>query len=354
MADPMAMPPYSNKAAIYLGPVVSFGVVALFLVIARIYTRITRTGSLYLDDWIIVFAEPLSLVGICLAIASTAYGWGKPAAYFTPEDLKQTLRLQFALQTVWLITLWLVRLSVACSLLRFGTERLWRWPLYFIMGFQTLISASYFVIQFAQCTPVSSNWDTGISSKCWNLDPIVTYGWVIGAVYITMDLTLSLMPIRLVRNLNRSQSEKMLIGVLMALGLFATAVNCAKMSTFTSFGEGDVMQATIVPSLWAKLEEEVGIIATSLPWLKSPVENWLKKMGLLKEHQLTKPSCVADMSLPTVKDDVDDRNSDAGADSTKATAKGNVRVDSVAHALGTKGSNSTLPKDQHNQSWHAV
>jgi hypothetical protein len=179
MAGSAAMPPYSNKAALYLGPVVSFGLVALFLVIARIYTRLQRTGKLHVDDWLIVIAEPLSLTGICIAIASTAYGWGKPAAYFTPEDLKTTLLLQFALQTVWLITLWLVRLSVACSLLRFGTERIWRFPLYFIMGLQTLISGSYFAIQFAQCKPISSNWDSGVNAVCWDLDPVIDYGWAV-------------------------------------------------------------------------------------------------------------------------------------------------------------------------------
>jgi len=162
-------------------------------------------------------------------------------------------------------------------------------------------------------------------------------------IYIAMDLMLSLMPIRLIRTLNRSTSEKILIGVLMALGLLATAINCAKMTTFNSFGKGDVMQATIVPSLWAKLEEQVGIIATSLPWLKSPVERWLKKMGLLKEHQLTKPSFVADMSLPVVKDD-GDNSSNGGAESAGAT-KENIRVDSAA-ILGTKDSNSSLLNKQ--------
>jgi hypothetical protein len=166
-----------------------------------------------------------------------------------------------------------------------------------------------------------------------------------------MDLTLSLMPIRLIRTLNRSESEKMLIGVLMALGLLATAITCAKLTTFTSFGQGDVMQATIMPSLWAKLEEEIGIIATSLPWLKSPAENWLKKMGILKEHQLTKPSFVADMSLPTVKDNVEDMSND---DADSAKVKGNVRVDSVATALGAKGSNSSLLKDPNSNTWQAV
>ena len=160
-----------------------------------------------------------------------------------------------------------------------------------------------------------------------------------------MDLVLSLMPIRLIRTLNRSTSEKILIGVLMALGLLATAINCAKMTTFNSFGKGDVMQATIVPSLWAKLEEQVGIIATSLPWLKSPVERWLKKVGLLKEHQLTKPSFVADMSLPAVKD-VGDESGSRDAESAQAT-KENSRVDSTA-ILGTKGSISSVLNKQTN------
>jgi hypothetical protein len=172
------------------------------------------------------------------------------------------------------------------------------------------------------------------------------------AVYIVMDLTLSLMPVRLIRSLNRSQSEKILICILMALGLLATAINCAKMTTFTSFGQGDVMQATIIPSMWAKLEEQVGIIATSLPWLKSPAENWLKRMGLLKEHQLTRPSFVADVSLPIVKDeDADERSS---GEVERAKAKGDVRVDSVAVALGNKASNSSLLNDQASNTWQAV
>jgi len=105
------------------------------------------------------------------------------------------------------------------------------------------------------------------------------------------------------------------------------------------------MQATIVPSLWAKLEEQVGIIATSLPWLKSPVERWLKKMGLLKEHQLTKPSFVADMSLPAVKN-VGDDSGNGDAESAQAT-KENIRVDSAA-VLGTKGSISSVLNKQRN------
>lgn len=167
-----------------------------------------------------------------------------------------------------------------------------------------------------------------------------------------MDLTLSLMPIRLIRTLNRSTSEKILICFLMALGLFATAVACAKMTTFNDFGKGDPMQATIMPSLWAKLEEQVGIIASSLPCLKSPAEKMLKRFGILKEHQLTRPSFVGEISMPTMKPRDDDESSGGDASSS---GKGNIRVDSVAVALGNTNSNSSSPgKKENSNAWQAV
>jgi hypothetical protein len=158
------------------------------------------------------------------------------------------------------------------------------------------------------------------------------------AVYIVMDFTLSLMPIRLIRTLHRSTSEKLLICFLMSLGLLATAIACAKMTIFTNFGKGDMMQATIMPSLWAKLEEQVGIIASSLPCLKNPAENLLRKIGILKEHQLTRPSFIddANLSMPTVVKDPDERSS-----GDAESGKGNVRVDSAAVTLGNTRSDAS-------------
>ncbi|KAF2622992.1 hypothetical protein BU25DRAFT_442841 [Macroventuria anomochaeta] len=307
MADAVNVPGYSsNKAGLYLIPVCTLGTVALALVVARIYTRLRRTGKLYLDDWLIVAAQVLSVTDTAIAIAAATHGWGKPSYMFTPEALKETLRLQFALQVVWIIGLCLVRVSVACSLLRFGTGRFWRISLYLIIGLQVLISSSYIVIQFGQCTPISANWETVPDVKCWNTTPIVNYGWAIAAVYIVMDLTLSLMPVRLIRTLHRSTTEKVLICVLMSLGLLATAVACVKMTTFNDFGKGDVMQATIKPSMLARLEEIVGIIACSLACLKSTVDKVLKKLGILKEHDLTTPSFVNAMSLPSIGDQRED------------------------------------------------
>ena len=96
-----------------------------------------------------------------------------------------------------------------------------------------------------------------------------------------MDLTLALMPIKLIRSLTRPLTEKILIGILMATGLLATGVLCAKLSTYPTFGKGDPMQATVEPAMWTKLEELCGIIASCLPSLKEPGEKALRRIGVL-------------------------------------------------------------------------
>lgn len=148
-----------------------------------------------------------------------------------------------------------------------------------------------------------------------------------------MDLTLSLMPIRLVRTLQRSTTEKILICVLMSLGLLATAVACVKMTTFNDFGKGDVMQATIKPSMLARLEEIVGIIACSVACLKSPIERALKKLGIVKEHHLTTPSFVNAMSLPGVDDIRDDSGYGLSGKGSVVVEHGDVTPGSSTHNI---------------------
>ncbi|KAJ4322419.1 hypothetical protein N0V94_002406 [Neodidymelliopsis sp. IMI 364377] len=148
-----------------------------------------------------------------------------------------------------------------------------------------------------------------------------------------MDLTFSLMPIRLIWTLHRSKTEKVLICVLMSLGLLATAVACVKMTTFNDFGKGDVMQATIKPSMLARLEEIVGVIACSLACLKGPVERILRKLGLAKDHNLTTPSFVNAMSLPGI---VDDDRDDSGYG---VSGKDSVRIGDGSATPGSSGHN---------------
>ena len=65
------------------------------------------------------------------------------------------------------------------------------------------------------------------------------------------------------------------------------------MATFHTVYLGDPLSATVIPSLWAQLEELVGIFAVCPPRLKSPAERVLRRLGVLSD-QLTQS-----ISLPS-------------------------------------------------------
>jgi hypothetical protein len=115
------------------------------------------------------------------------------------------------------------------------------------------------------------------------------------AIFIIMDLTMALMPIQLIRTLNRPRSEKLLVCGLMALGILTTVTVGAKMSKFPAVYRGDPLQGTVMSSLLAKLEEQVGIICACLPTLKGPAERLLIRIGVSSagfQHAMSRPSFV--------------------------------------------------------------
>jgi hypothetical protein len=106
---------------------------------------------------------------------------------------------------------------------------------------------------------------------------------------------MALAPIILIRTLNRSRSEKLLVAGLMAMGLLTTAAAGAKMSSFPNAFKGDILQGMLIPSLLAKLEEQVGIICACLPTLKCPAERLLIRIGVLSSdfrRSLSRPSFI--------------------------------------------------------------
>ncbi|KAK2789663.1 hypothetical protein FQN52_006002 [Onygenales sp. PD_12] len=104
------------------------------------------------------------------------------------------------------------------------------------------------------------------------------------------------MPIRLIWGLQRPLRERILVSCLMGMGLVATGTVCVKMTTFVTVGQGDPLSSTVWPSLLAKLEELLGIIAACTPCLKSPAERFLQRIGVISDryaNSTTRPSFVA-------------------------------------------------------------
>ncbi|KAF2180388.1 hypothetical protein K469DRAFT_741204 [Zopfia rhizophila CBS 207.26] len=329
MATPVASVPVTNLAPLYFIPCGILAVIAFGLCAARTYTRAFRARHMYIDDWLIVVAEILSFSNLSNAGSAAAYGWGRPYLSVSQADATAALKRTFAVQVMWIITIALVRISVASSLLRFGNGRLWKGILWTLIVCQILTSSGWMVVQFFQCRPLRSMWEpVGPSKiKCWKPRAIINYGWFSAAFYCTMDLILALMPIKFIRKLTRPLTEKILIGCLMAMGLLVTGIAGAKMTTFEDVGAyGDLLQGNVKASMWAKLEEEAGIIAACMPCLKSVAERCLHRLGIFSTRVSdTKPSFVQSVSLHNVSPE--DQITVAGG--VEDGGKMDVRVDSM-------------------------
>lgn len=111
-----------------------------------------------------------------------------------------------------------------------------------------------------------------------------------------MDFALATMPIALLRTLHRPRREKILIGCLMAMGLFATAIAAYIMTLSRKVLRGDTLSTTVKLSLWRRTEILVGLIAACLPCLKSRAERVLHRIGLFTS-KLDVPMGSLDISI---------------------------------------------------------
>ena len=99
------------------------------------------------------------------------------------------------------------------------------------------------------------------------------------------------MPLTFIRKLHRPLPERILISCLMALGLLATASAIYKTSIMDRYSlSGDTSRDVIPLNTWAKIEEQLGIIAACIPPLKAPIERLLRKIGIPTLASISWPS----------------------------------------------------------------
>jgi hypothetical protein len=103
------------------------------------------------------------------------------------------------------------------------------------------------------------------------------------------DLAFAIMPMFFVWRINRPLLERILISVLMALGLGATATNAVKvyLGTILDFTIADTFRESLRIFLWCRLEEYLLIASACAPFLKSLIERVLRRFGVAEFAQAT-------------------------------------------------------------------
>lgn len=193
------------------------------------------------------------------------------------------MRLLFVTQVIWYWDIALAKLSVALLLMRLKPTRAWRIFLWTVMGILILTATLQTFFQFLQCRPFRVYWDPSVFRTGVRCVPqrVVTGNIIAGSsVHVLVDLIFSFIPITFIRKLHRPRGEKIFLGVLMGLGLFASSFAILRTVGLQAFyKERDILRASVMPTIYATLELEVALIAATMPTLKSFMQRSLIAIG---------------------------------------------------------------------------
>jgi len=181
-----------------------------------------------------------------------------------------------------ILSLACIKTSVACLLLRFHQNLTERIFLYALIGVILTSHLAFFTFDLLQCIPLAATWDFSIQgAKCVSSYTFSKVSNSNTGIMIATDFILSLFPITFLRQIRRPFLEKVLIGVLMAMGLAASGVSVAKAvvvhqwaSAVDSFAMGSKVSALTCAEMF------IGIIAACSPSFKPVIQRLLASIGI--------------------------------------------------------------------------
>ena len=235
------------------------------------------------------FTWPLT---ITKAAACVDFGFLIPQMYTQPTLITEDQRLWtrkygFLAIPIWGIAMMFIKVSIAMMMLRIQPNVLW-WRIFCFFIMSILIgygvANTFFIL--LQCQPLEASWDATVlqtvdGASCLPQTGILIMSNLGSGINIATDVLLSLAPTLFLWKLKRPLKEKILVGALMGLGMFASVASIVKATLVKEFGGStkDPWALVISIATWTALEQILIMIASSAPFLKPLVQAGLHKMG---------------------------------------------------------------------------
>ncbi|KAK3342035.1 hypothetical protein B0T25DRAFT_574346 [Lasiosphaeria hispida] len=260
--------------------------VLLFISTSMVATRIVSRGrsrvGLAIDDRFIIAASILGIIDWALILSTLAPVLGPRPEFLRFSQLNQIAPITMAstLASSWSVAL--LKTSIAFMLLRLQQSRRWVLFLYTIITIQMLTAVFATIMHLTRCIPLPGLWDPTVTAKaCWSDAAFKASLTVVSVVIIATDVVFTLVPLTFLRHMRRPVRDRAIIGVLLSLGLFASAASIVKAAVVQSFAQDDDgVGKGMGIALWASIEAQIGITAACIPCLRSAFSRFLGRVGL--------------------------------------------------------------------------
>ncbi|RAH46719.1 uncharacterized protein BO95DRAFT_431040 [Aspergillus brunneoviolaceus CBS 621.78] len=262
-------PPNHNSLA--WGIITVCTVVATLCMCLRIYVRVWLDRSIRLEDVLMIGA-----FGSYWGTAYAGYEMIHTPGYFVHQwnlhmgDLVRPLYLILIYGCCYSAVLPLIKTAILLDWCRIfvpvdGAKTPFWWACMAVSALQCLWGLLCVILLNAQCRPHRAIWEFYLPSKCYSLPDVMLCS---AAVQVFSDITMFLLPQRMIWGLQMSWQKKMGISVIFGAGILASIAACFRLAHTVSFAKTADQMYMIAPLLfWAFAEMACGFFIFSMPCL---------------------------------------------------------------------------------------
>ena len=220
---------------------------------------------------------------------------------FSEFDRLSPLSIGTEVMSTWSVAL--VKTSIAFMLMRLRPTRVWSQFLYAIVAVQLLTAVFITIMQSTRCIPIQALWTPTITGKwCWGEVAFKVSMTVTSIIVIITDVIFTLIPITFLHHVRATPGHRAVIGILMSLGLLASAASIVKTYYVQAFNEtGDLVGDGLSICLWASIEAQVSITAACVPRLRAAFLRFLGRIHL--HHTAPVPSSPSSVNWQRQRQD---------------------------------------------------
>ncbi|KAI0479722.1 hypothetical protein F4859DRAFT_447096 [Xylaria cf. heliscus] len=266
MATPPPMNPNDPGRGIwFIGLTWTFTILSLLVVAARFWVRIAVSHILFVEDWLMLLASILNLLGESFLTVSYHYGLGKHDTDLTFDQLVNTSKWIWIQYTPAILSSATARISITILLVRiFAPKVALKWFLIVTTTLSVAAVVTQILTVFNQFKPVQGLWDP-TSGSTLQFSPTVAEveGNVIGALFAFGDLVYVLAPVLVVWKLNMPFRRKLGLCILLSFSLITFGLSVAKSVNATS--SAGTLYGNTLGLFFASLEQTFVIILGCVP-----------------------------------------------------------------------------------------
>ncbi|KAE9976078.1 hypothetical protein EG328_002849 [Venturia inaequalis] len=263
-------------------------IVGTTFVLARFYARFFKSKAHGWDDYFLGVAMISGIVTFALVVVGCSHGYGTSIYQLDPAEAAHALKaFNFTILTNGICMI-LLKLSIGASLLRLQLGRGMNWIVWLSIFISVCANAMTLIGSCFQCVPMEAIWNIRLPNYT-----CIPKKYVVGSSYaqacgnIVTDIFFSLSPLYYLRNVRVSVYNKWALRVLFCIGLSASACSIAKLPELGKLANTtDPTYAGPDISIWAAAEFNAGLVASSMPPLKSMFESTLKFIFGIKTGSL--------------------------------------------------------------------